>query len=160
DGSVQRWNVADGARLGTTEAPFPMTFSPQAIVWTGNDRLVVWAHRGSVLSAWEVPSGKLITPAGGHLSNVVSAAGLGGGQESLTASSDGVVLRWDATTGKELGSLALRIPGGGFGPVTVSGPVTLSTDGTRALGFDGSGGLGVFDLPAGTQQFTIPGDNN
>lgn len=159
DGSVQRWSVADGARLGTTEPPFPMTSGPRAVVLTGNDRGVAWTYRGSALAVWEVPSGRLVTPAGGHASNVVSAAA-GGGREVLTAAADGVVLRWDPATGKELGSLALRIPGGGFGSGVVNTPVTLSADGTRALASDGSGGIGVFDLPAGTQQFAIPGDSN
>jgi WD40 repeat protein len=159
DGSVQRWSVADGVRLGTTEPPFPLTYSPRAIVFTGNDRAVAWVYRGAALAVWEVPSGKLLTPAGGHSSSVVSAAAAGGGREILTAASDGVVLRWDPTTGKELGAIPLRIPGGGFGAGLVGGPVTLSADGTRALASDGSGGLGVFDLPAGSQPFAIPGDS-
>lgn len=160
DGSVQRWTVADGARLGTTEPPFPVNFAPRAVQFVGPDRAVVWLYRGSTAAAWEVPSGKTLTPPGGHFAGVTSAAVAAGGKEILTAAFDGVVLRWDPATGKELGSVPLRVPGGGFGSGLVTTAVALSPDGTRALAPDGSGGLGVYELPSGTQQFVIPGEQN
>jgi len=162
DGSVQRWSVADGKRLGTTECPVPLSYAPRAVQFTDNERVVAWGARGSVTVVWEAPSGKLISPAGGHAGGVTGAGVTRDGREVLTAASDGAVIRWDPATGKELGTLALKYPGGGFaagGPV--GGPVTLSADGTRALAADSiSRGLGVYDLPAGTQQFVIPGDFN
>jgi WD40 repeat protein len=162
DGSIQRWAVADGRRLGTTECPVPIAYGPRAIQFTDNERVVAWGNRGQVTVVWEAPSGKLISPAGGHAGGITGAAVAGGGKEVLTAASDGAVIRWDPATGKERGTLGLKYPGGGYGAGgLVNGPVTLSADGTRALVSDGgSRGLGVYDLPAGTQQFVIPGDFN
>ncbi len=160
DGSVQRWNVADGRRLGTTEPPVPIAFGLRAVQFIDNERLVAWTLKGVAAVAWEVPSGKLLTPAGGHVNAITAVAVVGDGKEVLTAASDGVILRCDPTTGKELGTIPLRVPGGGFGPGVVTASVALAPDGTRALAAEGSGGLGIYDLPAGTQQFVIPGDPN
>ncbi|MBA4066881.1 MAG: hypothetical protein C0501_24875 [Isosphaera sp.] len=66
------------------------------------------------------------------------------------------MLRWDPANGKELGAVGLKVPGSSYGSGFVTGPVTLSPDGTRALASDGNG-VGLYDLPAGTQQFVIPG---
>ncbi|VTT97452.1 (myosin heavy-chain) kinase : Transcriptional regulator, XRE family OS=Streptomyces iranensis GN=SIRAN5266 PE=4 SV=1: PQQ_2: WD40 [Gemmataceae bacterium] len=158
DGAVQRWTVADGKRLGTTEPPVPLTY-PRGLLFTDNERAVAWSNRGSATFAWEVPSGKLLTPAGGHINPVTSAAVAGGGKEVFTAASDGVVIRWDPATGKELGTLPLKTPQTGYGSGVVTGTVYLTADGTRALANDGNG-LAVYDLPAGTQQFVIPTDYN
>lgn len=158
DGAVQRWALADGKRLGTTEPPVPLTY-PRGLQFTDNERVVAWSNRGSATFAWEVPSGKLLTPAGGHINPVTSAAVAGGGKEVFTAASDGVVLRWDPATGKELGALPLKAPLSGYGSGAVTGTVYLTADGTRALANDGNG-LAVYDLPSGSQQFVIPADYN
>lgn len=161
DGSVQRWNVADGRRLGITESPVPMTYSPRGLLFTDNERVLVWAVRGLTTLVWDSTTGRLLTPGGGHFNNVTGAAVAAGGKEVVTASSDGVVIRWDAATGKELGTVALKIPAGGFGSQVVVGSVSFSTDGTKALATETSnGGIAVYDVPAGTQQFVIPGDLN
>ena len=154
DGSVQMWTVADGKRLSTTEPPVPS--APKGLQFTANDRLVAWTQRDMTAVAWEVPSGKLLTPAGGHKNPLTGVALVGGGKEFFTGAADGVILRWDAATGKELGSLSLKGPAVSFGPAVVA----LSPDGTRALSYEGGGALGVYDLPGCTQQFVIPGDPN
>jgi WD40 repeat protein len=159
DGSVQRWSVPDGKRLGTTESPVPMTYGPRGIVFADNERVVTWTLRGMATIAWEAPAGKLLTPAGGHYGGVHSAAVAGGGAEIFTTSYDGVILRWNPATGQELGPLALKLPGG-FGTGVATGSAVLSPDGTRAVVPDGSAGLALYDLPAGTQQYVIPGDFN
>jgi WD40 repeat protein len=79
------------------------------------------------------------------------------GKEVLTSSSDGAILRWDAAGGKELGAIKFRAPGSvGFG---LPPAATLAPTGTRALTSEG-GGLAIYDLPAGTQAFIIPGEGN
>jgi WD40 repeat protein len=152
DGSVQRWSVPDGKRLGTTECPVETTQPPRGIQFTGPDRAVAWSHGGVASFAWEVPSGKLLSPAGGLAAGVTGVAVVGGGAEVLTAAGNGEVVRWDASTGKERGRTGLKAPGP-YGRVS-GGPVALSADGTRALVVDG---CGVYDLPAGAQQFVVPG---
>lgn len=159
DGSIQRWNVADGKRIGTTESPAPTRSSLRGLQFTDNERVVAWASRGSASFVWEVPTGKLLTAAGGHFNPVAGAAVAGGGKEIFTSSTDGVILRWDPVSGKELGSLALKNPEGGYGPGLVSGMIVLSPDGTRALAYEGNG-TAIYDLPSGTQQYVIPGDFN
>jgi hypothetical protein len=64
-----------------------------------------------------------------------------GGKEFFTGEANGDILRWDATTGKELGTLDLEGTSRGFS----RGQVHLSRDGSRALCSDGSGGLGVYE---------------
>ena len=158
DGSIQRWSVADGKRLGNTEAPVPMGYGPRAILFLDNKRVLAWGMHGIVAMVWEAPSGKLLTPASGHSAGIHGAAVINGSGEVLTAGQDGQILRWDPKTGKELGTIVLKTPG--IAPGTGLMPTaTLSHDGTRALANDGSG-LAVYDLPAGTQAFVIPGDNN
>ncbi len=158
DASIQRWNVADGKRLGITEAPMPLLYTPRGLLFTDNERVVAWTIRGLAAYLWEAPSGKLLNAVGGHTSPITGAVVAGGGKELFTAAGDGTILRWDPAKGKELGSLSLKIPAGGYGNV-VTGQIILSADGTRALAHDGSG-LAVYDLPAGTQQYVIPGDYN
>lgn len=160
DGYVQRWSLPDGRRLGTTGPAYPNTSSPRGIQFLDTERALVWSPRGSATVVWEVPTGKPISPAGGHAAAVTGAAVAGGGKEIITAAADGGVIRWEAAGGKELGTVALKPPSGPFGPAAVvTSAVTLSPDGTRALANEGfAGGIGVYDLPSGVQLFVIPGD--
>jgi WD40 repeat protein len=160
DAAVQRWNVADGKRLGTTEPPVTVSYGVRALQFTDNERIVAWGIRGVVTCIWEVPSGKLLSPPGGHSTGISGLAIADGGKEIYTAASDGVIIRWDPKTAKELGSLALKLPGTLYGSSVVATSVTLSADGSRALASDTTGGTAVYDLPSGSQQFVIPGDNN
>jgi WD40 repeat protein len=155
DGGIQRWAVVEGTRLGTTEPPVPIAQGVRGLVFADNERVIAWTMRGLTATAWEAPSGKLLTPAGGHAGPIQSLAISGDNKEILTSSSDGTILRWDAATGMELGSIRLKPPGAaGFG---LSPSATLAPTGARAL-VPESGGLAIYDLPAGTQAFVIPGD--
>jgi WD40 repeat protein len=75
----------------------------------------------------------------------------------LTASDDGEIYKWDPATGKSLGSMYMKAPSVGIGTSYVTGPVTLSPDGTRALSGEGFGGSGVYDTATGSQLFALPG---
>jgi WD40 repeat protein len=156
DGSVQRWTVPDGKPLGTTEPPdYP--YSPRGIVFPDNDRAVAWGPDKSASLVWEVPSGMLLSPAGGHRDAITGVA-VAGGKEIITTGAAGTVIRWDLATGKELGRVALKRPARGFAPDVVTGEVRVSPDGTRAIAADGAGGIGIHDLPSGLQRFAIPAD--
>ncbi len=158
DSSVQRWSMPSGERIDLTE---PHTqLPPSGLAFSGNDRMVVWGSRGWATVAWEVPSGKLLTPPGGHAAPLSSAAIVANGKEYLTASTDGAIIRWDAATGKELDTIRLKIPGLNYGSGYVNSPVRLSFDGTMAMASEGGSGSGLYSLPGGNQQFVIPGDNN
>ena len=63
--------------------------------------------------------------------------------------------------GQELGLIPLKIPSGGFGfGSVVTNPVATLAGRDRGLVRKQSGGLAVYDLPAGTQPFIIPGEGN
>ena len=118
DGGIQRWSVADGTRRDTTEPPVPLAYGVRGLVFADNERVIAWTMRGVAALVWEAPSGKLLTPPGGHVGSIQSAAITSDGKEVLTSSTDGAILRWDAAGGKELGAIKLKAPGStGFGLV-------------------------------------------
>jgi WD40 repeat protein len=161
DGSIQRWSVADGKRLAITEPPVPIPYGPRGMVFADKERVVAWGNRGMVTVAWDSPAGKLLTPQGGHSGGIRSAAVAAGGAEIYTGGEDGVIMRWNPANGQELGPIALKVPSTGFGGTGFGNAATLSPDGTRALVTDiGGGGLALYDLPGGAQQFVLPGDFN
>jgi WD40 repeat protein len=152
DGAVQRWKVADGTRLSTTEPPTTNLYGARVRVLDA-ERGIAWAGKNSTVVVWEVPSGKLISPEGGHTSSVRGVAVTADNKHVLTSADDGTSLKWDLATGKPAGAVALRQPNAGFG---YTPPAVFSPDVTRALVRDTTGGLGVHDLASGTQQYVIP----
>lgn len=151
DGTVQRWAAADGKPLGTTEAPDAGLLLQQlGLAFAGGERLVAWGVAGSAPVAWEVPSGKLLTPPREHVTPVTSVAFAAGGKELVTSSTDGRAVRWDAATGEPLGPVALRPPRLANYPARQA--LTLSPDGARGVGAVG----GVFDLKTGAEEFFLP----
>jgi WD40 repeat protein len=155
EGTVQLWQTADGGLTATTPCPVSMASGLREVRFTGNDRAVVWATLGPTAVVWEVPSGKLLSVIGGHTGAVTGVAFAAGGKEVLTGGDDGLILRWDAATGKQLGPIPLRIPGGGLvltpGAIefvnTASGPVVVVNQGPRR---------GRFDLATGAQVVSTP----
>jgi WD40 repeat protein len=153
DGSAQRWKVADGSRLSTTEPPVTQLYNARVRALSA-DKGIAWAGKGATSVVWEVPSGKLISPEGGHTSTVRGVAITPDDKFVLTSADDGTTLKWDLATGKPAGTVTIRQPGinyGGYQPAAI-----FSSDVKRALVRDSSGGLGVFDLDTGTQQYVIP----
>ncbi len=153
DGAVQRWRVADGARLSTTEAP-TVSVSYTRVRLLDNERGIAWGTKGNTTVVWEVPSGKYIGPEGGHSYGVRGVAVTSDNKHVLTSADDGTTRRWELATGKPAGEVALRRTSGGlysYAPAAV-----LSVGAARALSSDSSGGIGVHDLGTGTQQYVIP----
>ena len=152
DGAVQLW-AADGPAT-VVECPVgPLAGSLRGLRFTANDRAVAWATVGATALVWEIPSGKLLSPLGGHVAVVQSLAFATGGKELLSVAADGRVLRWDAATGKELGETRLRVAGV-YGttarfPMT---PVHLTADGKTAT--TSGVGLTVYDAATGLHQST------
>jgi WD40 repeat protein len=154
DGAVQRWAAADGKPLGTTDPPAGQII-PGGVVFAGADRVLAWGSVNACPVVWEVPSGKLLTPPlPEHTGAVRSVAFAAGGKEVVTAGHDGRVVRWDAATGKPLGSVALR-------PVATRALagrrlfVNLVPDGSRAVAAVAP--AAVIDLATGAEEFTLPG---
>jgi WD40 repeat protein len=152
DGAVQRWKVADGTRLSTTEAPVP-NVSGARVRLLDNEKGLAWTMKGAAVLVWEVPSGKLRSPEGGHTNPVRAVTVSPDNKYVVTSADDGVALKWELATGKPAGSVALHHPGGvgGYTPAPL-----FSADLARALVRDTSGSLGVHDVATGIQQFVLP----
>ncbi len=153
DGAVQRWKVADGSRLSTTEPPVGAPTNTQVRAVSA-EQAVAWGMRGSAVAVWAVPSGKLLSTDGGHVGAVRGLAVTPDGKQVLTSAEDGATLRWELATGKPMGAVPLRLPDVGFG--AQPGPAALSADARFALVRDSTGGVGVHDLATGAQQYVIP----
>jgi WD40 repeat protein len=150
DGTVQLWGTGGGSAT-VVECPVgPLAGGVRGLRFTAPDRAVVWANVGSAALVWEVPSGKLLSPPGGHVSGVQAVTFAADGKEVWTGGTDGRLLRWETAGGKELGEVTLRGPGG-FGTPSrfPMGSVRFADDGKTAVAE--RGGLGVYDLPGGRQ---------
>jgi WD40 repeat protein len=151
-GLVQRWRVADGARLSTTEPPLEQLHNC-SVRATSASRGVAWATRSSVVVVWEVPSGKLLGPQEGHFSAVYRLTVTPDSRFVLTSASDGQALKWELATGKLLGPAPGHPLRGGL--VWGSSVADFAPGGGKVLVSEYTG-LGVHDGTTGVQEFVIP----
>jgi WD40 repeat protein len=110
---------------------------------------MAWGVKNSTVLVWDVPSGKLLSPGGGHTSAVRSLAVSADSKFVVTSSDDGTVLKWELETGKTAGVV--------MQPVTTAyspGPV-LSPDFARAVTRD-YGSFALYDVATAKQQYVIP----
>jgi WD40 repeat protein len=156
DGAVQLWQAADGKPVAAVESPLGLlSGNVREVRFVANDRAVVFAVLASAAFVWEVPSGKLMSPAGGHTGLVSGIVFAAGGKEILTGGQEGAIYRWDAATGKGLGEIALR-QGGQPQPVRLSyAPVVFAPGGSVAVADRGT--RAAYDLATGSQLFALPG---
>ena len=145
--AVQRWDVASGALIGTTLRPVDKSVSINQLVFSGNDRIVVFGRSDNASFVWEAPSGKLLSPLGGHFGSVTGIGFFAGGKEVLTCGSDSQLLRWNAVNGRLIGQLEL----GGCQSLSVRG---LSNDATKMFPSSGSGRVSSITPPS--ELFAIP----
>ncbi|QJW94038.1 WD40 repeat domain-containing protein [Frigoriglobus tundricola] len=159
DGTVQIYDPATGARVSRTGCPVgPLPYGGvRELKFTGAGTVTAWAVVNAAAVVWEVPSGRLLSPTGGHTGAVDSVAFTADGKTVLTAG-NGAVLRWDPATGKQTGAVRLRAPGRAgdadalgarFGP----GALTIRTGGSAPA---------VYETESGDQLFALrgPGDYN
>lgn len=153
DGTVQRWSMTDEKPLGTTEAPEILPVGQgQGLVFVNNDRLLAWGMAGPSPVIWEVPSGKLLTPAPAHTASVKSIGFPAGGKELLTSCVDGRVVRWDIATGKLLGEIRLRPSRSVNLQPRHSLEITPDATWGLSLGFPST----MYDLTTGMEEFSFP----
>ena len=146
DHTVQWITIEDGKTQSTTKCPL-IAGSVEAIAFPANDKAVIWGYHGAAGFAWEVPSGKSLTPAEGHFDRVTGVAFSPDGKEIITIGGDHRTLRWDAATGKQLGVVKLN-----FGRVERHFvPLALSGDSKRLFTtgavYDLQTGKGVAQSP-------------
>ena len=159
DGAVQLWDAASGKMLGVSECPVGgETLTIRGVAFPTAERAVALVTRGVACAVYEAPSGKRLSPAGGHTELLSGVGFAAGDKEVIGAAAGGQVLRWDLT-GKELGAIRLRVPGS---PTIASGTsydrLVVAPSGTMAYRSEGSGGLGLYDLPTGLQRCNLPTD--
>jgi WD40 repeat protein len=123
-----------------------------------NDRAVVLGGGENVFVAWEVPSGKLLTPPPGHLDEVCQVAFTPDGKHLLSVSEDGALIRWDVAAGRPVSDR-------GLGSAEYAGWVGkgdlleyVSPDGVRGVfSRERSGRARVFDLRTRKELFALDG---
>jgi WD40 repeat protein len=155
NGTIERWATADGKRIDTTPPPtgLPVSLIGIRLAFASNDRVVAWALTGSTTPAimvWEAPSGKFLTNSTGHAGAIHSLAFTDDGKHFISSSQDRRFLKWDAATGKLVGSVTFKPSKGRPQPAAA----TLSHDGKRA--WSGSVPGFVYDLTTGEELFELP----
>ncbi len=151
DGTVQRWKTADGSRLSTTESPVP-NLSGCRVQALSTDKALAYAMKGIVVYVWEIPSGKLLSPQGGHAGPIRGVAVTADNQHIITSAEDGLK-KWELKTGRPVGEVKLQQPNFGFtGPMDA---VLFAPNLKFALMRD-SGGFAVYDLTTGLQEYVLP----
>jgi WD40 repeat protein len=134
DGAIQRWHLADGKLIGTTDG-LALQVRPQGVVFVDNERVLAWGNVGGCPLAWEAPSGKILTQLPEHTQAIKSIAFATGGKEIITSGLDGRIVRWDASTGKPIGQVTLKPSRSTIGAVSIPKEVVvhISPDGTKAI---------------------------
>jgi WD40 repeat protein len=102
DGIILMWD-SDGKRQGVCEGHGPV----HSLVFLADGRILAAGVQGQAVRIWEVPSGKLLTPAGGHAMRLAHLGFSPDGKTLVSAAKDGKILFWDKS-GKELRQLALK----------------------------------------------------
>jgi WD40 repeat protein len=154
-GVVERWDAATGGSLGECGPPDGLyRWSALGLAFAADGRLVAWGTNAGQAVVWEVPSRKVISPVGGHPSRITGIGFAAGGKEILTAGADEKLYRWDAATGRGLGSHPVKIDETNqIAPNYRYAGMTLSPDAARGLMVRGRG---MFDPRTGATAFTIP----
>lgn len=159
DGAIQIWDLATGRSAGVTECPIATEYlNLRGLSFPTADRLVAFAVRGNAGVVWEAPSGKRLTPAGGH-TEPISGLCFADGDKEIIGLAPGQVYRW-SQTGKELGAIKLRVPGA---PMNQAYPsmdrISVAPNGGLAHRQEGAS-IGLYDLATGLQRFSLPTENS
>ena len=118
-----------GKEVATVQSP---TGQIDGLVATANDRAVAWGVREGLVTLWEVPSGKRLTPAVGHSSAVNSVAFAPGGKIIVSSAADRELIEWNPATGGAR-TTTVKLPPGypaDYGSALQHGATILSPDGS------------------------------
>src|SRR5207248_2139910 len=111
DTPVQFWDVETGKALGRVTLK---KSAPSAVAFAADGKTAAgWGVEGSKAVVWAVPSGKRLSPSGGHSNIVAALVFTPDGQELLSGGENGTewaLLRWDPITGKPLGKRVFEAP--------------------------------------------------
>jgi WD40 repeat protein len=152
-GTVRFWDVSKAKEVSSTKCPARCLLAQ--FVFTSANTAVAWGIEGSKAVVWEVPSGKILSPFGGHSDAVYSFAFTPDGKELLSGISDPaewIVLRWDPATGKPLGRRELPAPKDTNLPPWRT--VNVFPNGTKALVSAGAVSY-IYDIPTGKRLYDL-----
>jgi WD40 repeat protein len=150
DGTIERWTLPDGAPLKPTPFPRPehspgVFLSQAGLAFADNERVVAWGSFGLHKVVWDAPGGKLV-PALTAPANGVGLVRFSADGNEVVSVNGGTCFRWDAATGKLLGSFPFRSPD----PAAPAHQLIVGA--TRGL----RNGI-VFELKTGAELFAVPG---
>lgn len=161
DGTVRLWDVPGDKEISVTKCPGRI--GAKHIAFTGNNTAVAWAIEGAKAVVYSVPSGKILSPAGGHTQAPHTFAFTPDGKELLSngeAWTEWTVQRWDAATGRALGERKFDAPAGinlaGYRGLNVlpGGTKVLATAGVVQYVYDIGTGKRLHDLSNGGRDYS------
>lgn len=114
NGTVALWDVAAEKELSVTKFPVPVGSPGATVVFTGAKQAVAWCTVESKAVVWEVPSGKVLSPAASPWFAPNSLAFTADGKELLAGinSNTWEVWKWDPVNGKAKGVVKFEVPKG------------------------------------------------
>jgi WD40 repeat protein len=147
------WDTATWKRTEThREGPFGRSVG---LAFLPKGRILTCDRTQNALLLWDVKSGKILIPQTGHENPVKAMAFPAGGKGLFSAAFlEDAVLRWDITTGKELGQVRF------FPQRMAVRQVALSPDGRYAAAradFEKESVLRIMDLSSGKQLRDLKG---
>jgi len=158
DASVQLFDTATGKSKSITACPVTSEYVRiRSLKFNGPDRAIALISYGSTALVWEIPSGKQLSPAGGHHEGIAAIGFNDGGKEILTATATGTILRWNRA-GEELGPFALKLPGSNASAPRSSNIAIFP--GGKLLTCNTGNDVCVYELPSGVQKCALPSDGS
>ncbi|MFO0799109.1 MAG: WD40 repeat domain-containing protein [Gemmataceae bacterium] len=161
NGHLSVWSAGDGAALSSTASPVSTATRPTftgtagvgtGLTFTGPDRGVAWGVDGRVVTVWEFPSGKVLTPPAAHSHSVLSVAFTADGKSVVSGDGGGVLAEWrlDRPTTPLVRRFGTPVAMPFLVDALDSRPIAVSGDGTMvALPTLDRNNAGVYDRLSG-----------
>jgi WD40 repeat protein len=108
---IQLWETATGKHLGVFPVP---PCQKVGLVFTPEGLLLGWGKGYSIVHLWDVRTGKMFGPGGGHAAPVSAVSFTPDGRRLISADLDSSVCSWEVAGRQELRRLTLKGRGGDF----------------------------------------------
>jgi WD40 repeat protein len=98
------WDATTWKRLGINQQAWGQRVN--GVVFPTQGPPLGWSFLGHALRVWELPGGKAVTPADGHMHRIGSLVFTDKGKKLWSSSLDGRLCQWDVASGKLLKQMA------------------------------------------------------